>query len=222
MLNVKILLLLLAQGPACGRDDWKWLQKHFKALKSAMCGLKSTDPKHLCLGKFVLTFSTENHCLVVKSITANDMGYDYMCMYVSVSLCVLNVCRRVCVCCVELRYFCARLCMWACVYIKCIVRVYLSVHMLLCKVCSCFYVCVCLHVCAYLSVWDGAASGFWVRVKASLPWGSFKEIFSTQGSSPQLLLWQVDFLPLAPAGKPSSDNRNYVIHGSQFIRDWGC
>ena len=177
MLNVKILLLLLAQGPACGRDDRKWLQKHFKALKSAMCGLKSTDPKHLCLGKFVLTFSTENHCLVVKSITANDMGYDYMCMYVSVSLCVLNVCRRVCVCCVELRYFCARLCMWACVYIKCIVRVYLSVHMLLCKVCSCFYVCVCLHVCAYLSVWDGAASGFWVRVKASLPWGSFKGYF---------------------------------------------
>lgn len=177
MLNVKSLSLLLARGSICGKDDQKWLQKHFKALRSAMCGLRSTDPKHLCLGKFMITLSIENHCLVVKNITASDMGYDYMCIFVSVSLRVLNMCMRVCVCCVELRYFCACLCMWACVYIKCIVRVYLSVHMLLCKVCSCFYVCVCLCVCAYLSVWDGAAWRLWVTVKASLPWGSFKGNF---------------------------------------------
>ena len=177
MLNVKSLSLLLAQSSVCGKDDHKWPQKHFKALKSAMCGLKSTDPKHLCLGKFMITFSTENHCPVVKNITANDMGCDYMCMYASASLCVLTMWMRVCECCVELRHFCARLCVWACVYIRGVVRVYLSAYMLLCKVCSCFYVCVCLHVCAYLSVWDGAASGFWVRVKASLPWGSFKGYF---------------------------------------------
>ena len=35
-------------------------------------------------------------------------------------------------------------------YIKCIVCVYLSVYMLLCKVCSCFYVCVCLRVCVLI------------------------------------------------------------------------
>ena len=70
-----------------------------------MCGLKSTDPKHLCLDKFMITFSTEKHCLVVKNITANDMGCDYMCIFVSVSLRVLNMCMRVCVCCVELGFF---------------------------------------------------------------------------------------------------------------------
>ena len=115
-----------------------------------MCGLKSTDPKHLCLGKFMITFSTENHCPVVKNITANDMGCDYMCMYASASLCVLTMWMRVCECCVELRHFCARLCVWACVYIRGVVHVYLSAYMLLCKVCSCFYVCVCLHVCVHI------------------------------------------------------------------------
>ena len=149
MLNVKSLSLLLAPGPVCGRDDQKWLQKHFKALKSAMCGLKSTDPKHLCLGKFMITFSTENHCLVVKNITANDMGCDYMCMSVSVSLCMLNVCRRVCVCCVELRYFCACepacilsalcVCIWVCTCF-CVKHVHVSMY-----VCACM--CVCIFVC---------------------------------------------------------------------------
>ena len=32
-------------------------------------------------------------------------------------------------------------------------------------------------MCAYLSVWDGAAWGLWVKVKASLPWSSFKGNF---------------------------------------------
>ena len=146
-----------------------------------MCGLKSTDPKHLCLDKFMITFSTEKHCLVVKNITANDMGCDYMCIFVSVSLHVLNMCMRVCVCCVELRCFCACLCIWDCVYIKCIVCVYLSVYMLLCKVCSCFYVCVCLRVCVLICLCEMVQhEGYEWRSKPACPGAVLKVTFLLQ------------------------------------------
>lgn len=69
-------LHLLAQSSVCGVDDQRVHRSISKASLNLPCGLKSTDPKHLCLGKFMITLSTENHCPVVKNITANDMGCD--------------------------------------------------------------------------------------------------------------------------------------------------